>query len=76
MKVLRPGFGGQGYKGDSSGASGGLRLGLDSSRRYSGTTAQALLSMGRGDAVLLNACGGGYHAVDYSRIDVDFKPAP
>lgn len=39
--------------------------------RFFGTTAQALLSMGRVDAVLLNACGG-YHAVDYSRIDVGF----
>eukprot|EP01043_Picozoa_sp_COSAG02_P013651 COSAG02_NODE_550_length_20437_cov_4.270676_1_plen_888_part_00 len=47
--------------------------GFEPWQRFVGTTAQALLSIGRGDAVLLNACGG-YHAVDYSRIDVDFGP--
>lgn len=47
--------------------------GLDTSRRYVGTTAQALLSMGRHDAVLLDGCGDGYYAVDYARIpDVNF----
>jgi hypothetical protein len=108
MKVLRPGFNGQGdaaecsdirlktdlvalgrspsgiplfswrYKADSttdsSPASISMPSGVERHRRFLGTTAQALLSMGRADAVLLNACGG-YHAVDYSRIDVDFGPA-
>ena len=44
--------------------------GLDTGRRYVGTTAQALLSMGRHDAVVNGGCGGGYYAVDYSRLDV------
>ena len=46
--------------------------GLDSRRLYRGTTAQALLAVGRGDAVVPGGCivagGGGFLAVDYAKI--------
>ena len=49
--------------------------GLDSSRRYRGTTAQALLVVGRADAVVANGCGGEHFAVAYERLpDVPFGP--
>ena len=49
-------------------------FGLETSRRYAGTTAQSLLELGRHDAVVPNACGAGLHGVDYSRLDVAFVP--
>ena len=57
--------------------------GLDTSNRYRGTTAQALLAVGRADAVVADGCvvagsaGGAeasFFAVDYSRLDVSFRP--
>ena len=48
--------------------------GVEPWQRFFGTTLQALMSIGREDVVLFNGWRG-YHAVDYSRIDVDLFAA-
>ena len=50
-------------------------FGLDTTKRFRGTTAQALLEAGRADAVVLEGPVSGYFGVLYSRIpDVPFGP--
>ena len=50
-------------------------FGLDTTRRFRGTTAQALLAAGRADAVVAKGPVSGYYGVLYSHLpDVPYGP--